>query len=398
MTDHAVLWTRSERLPRKLADITLADGIPLPLRALIPPRHTGNIQRKLQLLHIERLGIELRGRPLIEQDWLSLVHFGHGGIGVLDVFKDDQAAADYYAGPQQQHGLADLPALLRFTHGRATPADMDRVLAVPVAGVSGMQPKLVLDDWIVKVDAPGFPGLLQLEALAYRVHRRAGCEVPEVKLADIDGEQVLISWRFDRRDGARIPMESVYSLMATRSPGQVRHNTDASAEDVLVLLQELTGEPQQEAYRRFVLSLLTGNGDLHLENLAVLGAGEEARLSPLYDPAPMRAYRGRPSYDLLSALPFTGIGGVQPATGSREYAESGETPPDLRARVLKLGDAAGLTRRQTKAVLARCLKATEGYAEAAVAELRKAVPGYAGRAPDIKGFERTLRDIQAVME
>lgn len=398
MTDRAVLWTRTGTAPRKVADITLADGIPPPLQSLIPPRHAGNIQRRLQQLHFERLGIELRGRPLIEQDWLSLIYFGRGGIGTLDVFPDDSAAAAYYAGPQKAHGLADIPSLLRFARSRATPADMERVLAVPVAGVSGMHPKLVLGEWLVKVEARGFPGLLQLEALAYCVHQRAGCEVPETKLADIDGEQVLISWRFDRRDGVSVPLESVYSLLATQSPDRVRHNTDASAEDVLALLQALTDAPQLEAYRRFVLSLLTGNGDLHLENVAVLGAGEEARLSPVYDPAPMRAYRGRPSYDLLSALPFVGIGGVQPAMGSREYAESGETPPDLRVRVLKLGDAAGLTRRQAKSELARCLRATEGYAEAAVAVLRKAVPGYSGRTPDIGGFERTLRAVRAAME
>ena len=85
-------------------------------------------------------------------------------------------------------------------------------------------------------------------------------------------------------------------------------------EDVLGLLRGLTNLPQAEAYRRFVLALLTGNGDMHLQNMSVLGTGEDVAQSPIYDPAPMRAYRGRPSYDLLSALPFSNIGGVQPVT------------------------------------------------------------------------------------
>lgn len=396
--DHAVVWTCASGTPRKLADIRRVDGIPPALASLIPPRHPGNIQRRIQQLHLDHLGIELRGRPLLDQDWISLVHFGRGGIGALDVFADDQAAADYYARPQPQHRIDDLPALLRFARGQAAPADMDRVLAVPVAGVPGMHPKLVRDGWIVKLDTPAYPGLLALEALAYTVHQRAGCAVPETRLIDIDGDQVLLSRRFDRHDGVPVSMTSVYALLAERDPAKVRCNTDARAEDVLSLLQSVQQAPQVDAYRRFVLSLLTGNGDLHLENMAVLGDDFAARLSPVYDPAPMRAYRGRPNYDLLSALPFAGIGGVQPAVGYREYADSGAIPPDLRERVLALGAAAGLGLRQASAELARCLAATEGYAEAAVAVLRAAVQtGYAGRAPDIPGFARTLTEIRAVL-
>lgn len=63
-----------------------------------------------------------------------------------------------------------------------------------------------------------------------------------------------------------------------------------------------------------------------------------------------------------------------------------------------MGDAAGLTRRKAKAELARCLRATEGYAEAEIGVLRKAVPGYSGRTSDIGGFERTLRAVRAALE
>lgn len=397
--DRGVIWTQASGVPEKLADIQISDGIPPPLQALIPPRHTGNLQRRLQQLNFERQGIELRGRPLVEQDWLSLMHFGRGGIGALDVFPDDETASDYYTSTQSPHCLADLPILLRFARSRATPAEIDQVLVAKVAGIAGIQPKLVLSEWIAKVEAPGFPGLLQLEALAYSVHRRAGCAVPDTRIVEVEGEQVLVSRRFDRAAGIPVPMECVYSIMATREPASVKCNTDASAEDVLALLRSLQGRPQPEAYLRFVMSLLTGNGDLHLENVAVVGAGSEAVISPLFDPAPMRAYRGKPSYDLLSALPFGGIGGIQPVSGFRRYAESGATPPDLRARVLMLGDAAGLNKDQAKMELNKCLIATEGYVEEALSVLRSAVPiGYSGRAPDIVGFERTLREVRAVME
>ena len=57
--------------------------------------------------------------------------------------------------------------------------------------------------------------------------------------------------------------------------------------------------------------MLSGNGDLHLENLALLGAAGAAGFSPVYDPAPMRAYR---MHDLLCAVPFGGYG-EEPHTG-----------------------------------------------------------------------------------
>lgn len=393
--DRASLWTSVSGTPRKLADIQACDGIPPRLQALMPPRHSGNIQRRIQQLHFEQNGIELRGRPLAEQDWLALVHFGHAGIGALDVFPSDRVAIDYYANPQQ-HELADLPALLRFVRGRATVADMDQVLAVPVSGVPGMQPKLLLSDWVVKIDASGFTGLLPLEALAYSIHRQAGCTVPETKLIEVEGEQMLMSRRFDRNEGLPVSLESMYSILASRSPDRVECNTDGSMEDVLGLLRGLTNLPQAEAYRRFVLALLTGNGDMHLQNMSVLGTGEDVAQSPIYDPAPMRAYRGRPSYDLLSALPFSNIGGVQPVTGFREYAESGATPHDLKARLIALGASAGLNKDQSLAELEQCLTATEGYIDEAVAVLLDSVTeGYSGRTPDIPGFEATLRDVRA---
>ncbi|HHJ16530.1 MAG TPA: hypothetical protein ENJ80_07510, partial [Gammaproteobacteria bacterium] len=58
-------------------------------------------------------------------------------------------------------------------------------------------------------------------------------------------------------------------------------------------------------YRRVLLALLTGNGDLHLENLALMGGPGEAAFSPVYDPTPMRAYS---MHNMLCAVPFGGYG------------------------------------------------------------------------------------------
>lgn len=401
MSEMAVLWTPSSGVPRKLGDIQLIDCCKPHLRSMIPPRHAGNIQRRIQQLLFEKRGLELRGRPLIEQDWLSLIHFGHNGIGALDVFPTDHAANEYYAKRVSQHSWDDLPSLVRFALNTATISDIQRVMEIPATGIPGVQPKVMLDEWIVKLNSPSFPGLLALESLAYALHRQAGCEVPETQLFEVEGMQVLASRRFDRDAGIAIPLESVYSIMESRDPGRVQCNTDASVEDVFCLLRALRSpeDSQPEAYRRFILAVLTGNGDQHLENISVLGSRADSKLSPLYDPAPMRAYRGRPNYDLLSALPFTGIAGVQPSKGVREFAESGATPPDLRKRVLQLAEDAGLSKEWAEDEVDRLLHIADDYIEDAITVLRDAVPpGYSGRMPDITGFEATLRQVRAALE
>ena len=53
------------------------------------------------------------------------------------------------------------------------------------------------------------------------------------------------------------------------------------------------------------MALLTGNGDLHLENLSIIDRGEGPCFSPVYDPTPMRAYS---IHNMLSVMPFGDYG------------------------------------------------------------------------------------------
>ena len=57
---------------------------------------------------------------------------------------------------------------------------------------------------------------------------------------------------------------------------------------------------KKELYRRYLMAMLTGNGDMHLENISFLGGTRGTTLSPVYDPAPMRAW---PQHDVRSAIP-----------------------------------------------------------------------------------------------
>ena len=50
-----------------------------------------------------------------------------------------------------------------------------------------------------------------------------------------------------------------------------------------------------------LLALMTGSGDPHLENLGLLGGFDRARLAPVFDPAPMRAWR---RHNIQMAIPI----------------------------------------------------------------------------------------------
>jgi len=91
------------------------------------------------------------------------------------------------------------------------------------------------------------------------------------------------------------------------------------------------------------MALLTGNGDLHLDNIALLGGLSDCRLTPIYDPAPMRAW---PRHNLLSAIPFDPSG----------YADHG-------AFFVELGGSFGLTAEKVQQCIQDVFAATSSYAE-----------------------------------
>jgi serine/threonine-protein kinase HipA len=209
---------------------------------------------------------------------------------------------------------------------------------------------------IVKIESPDYPGLLALEALCLDLHRRAGFETPRFWLCEREGLRVLAIERFDR-DGAGLPlpMESFFSVMSTQG---VAGSTSTEMERVgrmLEVLPTLVGLDGRQAgrtvYGRFLLAILTGNGDMHLENLAFLGGPESVRVAPVYDPAPMRAW---PRHDLLSAIPF-------------------EIEGDLRSSLIRLGRAFGLTPRRAEEELARLAALSADYP--ALVEATQAAPG-----------------------
>jgi serine/threonine-protein kinase HipA len=393
--------------------------LPSQLEALLPPRDHTNPQRRILAALLDRR-LNTRGMQLIEQEWHMLMLAGRNGLGHLDVFRSDDHAREWYASGTDPHatglaGSALWSAFRRFVQDTASASEEAAVIESvgPTPGVSGFVPKLlsyaVLEadgSWqggtgssgvpvIVKLECEAYPGLLALEELAYRYHRQAGFAVPRTWLQTVQHQgqaiPLLAIERFDRAAGAPIPLESAFSLLRTGNPRKFVANTDGDMETVARIFEvlECPVVDKVDYFRRFVMALLTGNGDLHTENISIVGGLGSQRLAPVYDPAPMRAYRGRLNHDLLSALPFAGIGGAGMGDEVLDYAASGRTPPDLRARLAAFGSAIGLPRKQVGQQVDDLLDVTTYFAEEAASVLA-AVPDKRPRAPDVAGFLATL--------
>jgi hypothetical protein len=109
---------------------------------------------------------------------------------------------------------------------------------------------------------------------------------------------------------------------------------------------------------RLLLALLTGNGDLHLENLSLIGAAGEAHFSPVYDPTPMRAYS---MHNMVCAVTFG------------EYGEHPDEDDPLQAACIQFTQNIGLRRADLGRCVERLLEVTADYAERV--EALDALPG-----------------------
>jgi serine/threonine-protein kinase HipA len=333
----------------------------------------------------------------METEWQLLVMGGHGGIGHIDVFSDDIAAETWYRSATASHDAVVMTkrsdpqgsGKWRESSGTISPDGRSQLWRMlkrnvldenvefdpqvveetlgPTPSVGGMIPKLLVSiapaksepvfyppgtenkrDVVLKIEPPEYSGLLDLEALCLDIHREAGFEVPAYHRYDDDGLQFLAVERFDRVDGKPIPMESLFSVIAT-GDHQFRETGDILLDEIGGILERLgqvarlekdTGE---QLYRRMLMALLTGNGDLHLDNIALLGGLSDCWLAPVYDPAPMRAW---PRHNLISAIPFD----------PSEYADHG-------AFFVDLGRSFGLPVDKVQQCMHDALDATSSYVE-----------------------------------
>ena len=184
----------------------------------------------------------------------------------------------------------------------ALPGVQDKIsgqmLNVPVRGRSRA--------YILKLNPPEFPHLVEDEYFFFRAAAHTRLRLADVELArDRLGEPGLLVHRFDRiPEGDRLrplAVEDACQVLG-RWPGDKYVISTEDAITGLARCCRAPGVAALELYRLLVFAYLSGNGDLHAKNLAILNDQRgEWRVTPAYD-LPSSAVYG----DRTMALPLGG--------------------------------------------------------------------------------------------
>ncbi|QIB66875.1 type II toxin-antitoxin system HipA family toxin [Kineobactrum salinum] len=186
--------------------------------------------------------------------------------------------------------LVELGRLLQISEriDRDEETDEDlRLIFAPGSSLGGARPKASVIDQYGHLSIAKFPkeaddySIETWEEIALRLAERAGIETPEHQLVQVAGKAVLLSRRFDRVNGWRVPFLSAMSMTGSQ---------DGERGSYPELVDALTAHGVQakadavQLYRRVAFNVLVSNVDDHLRNHGFLWAGQGGWvLSPAYD-------------------------------------------------------------------------------------------------------------------
>jgi serine/threonine-protein kinase HipA len=221
-------------------------------------------------------------------------------LGVSDVsrlgalrFRLDGGEAFLSERGQGVPGALELGRLLQITEridrDEESEEDLQMIFA-PGSSLGGARPKASVIDQHGRLSIAKFPketddySLETWEAVALDLAGRAGVRSAAHDLVVAGGKPVLLSHRFDREGGRRIPFLSALSLMGLRDGQQASY---PELMDELARVGADVDADAAELYRRMVFNVLVSNVDDHLRNHGFLWAGKAGwRLSPVYDVNP----------------------------------------------------------------------------------------------------------------
>ena len=223
-------------------------------------------------------------------------------LGVLDVAR--QGALRFklteegpFLAPKENNDvppLVDLPRLLaasdRVVQDEEDAEDL-RILLAPGSSLGGARPKASVRDQngtlsIAKFSKPDDEyRVVAWEAVALELARRAAIDTEVFRLLQINGRDVLLVQRFDRRGIERIPFLSAMSMLDAID-GETRSYPEIA--DSIRMHGARPREDLRELWRRMVFTILVSNVDDHLRNHGFLYGGRRGwQLSPAYDLNPV---------------------------------------------------------------------------------------------------------------
>ena len=224
-----------------------------------------------------------------------LALMGDNGIGRLGYRLPDAPAVT----PASVVSKADL---LSSGNGPALFQELMRAYLSTGAGISGLQPKIMVPDratipvptLIVKMAAERYPGLSANEFMCLSAARAAGITVAPFDLSE-DGSLLVIE-RFDiAPNGSRLGFEDAASLMGQRVRDTLSDRKYHGSYERIASALKLINLPDAELARFFeqvAFTAMVRNGDGHLKNFGVLYSGNHVvRLSPLFDVVSTAIYK-----------------------------------------------------------------------------------------------------------
>ncbi len=224
-----------------------------------------------------------------------LALMGNNGIGRLGYRLPDAPSPTFSS-------VVNKADLLSSGNGPALFQDLMRAYLSTGAGISGIQPKIMVPDrvtvpvptLIVKMAAERYPGLSANEFMCLSAAREAGIKVAPFDLSE-DGSLLVIE-RFDiAPDGSRLGFEDAASLMGQRVRDTFSDRKYHGSYERIVTALKLINLPDTELARFFeqvAFTAMVRNGDGHLKNFGVLYSGvDDVRLAPMFDVVSTSIYK-----------------------------------------------------------------------------------------------------------
>jgi serine/threonine-protein kinase HipA len=232
-------------------------------------------------------------QPITPMHLLALM--GNNGIGRLGYRLPDAPQA-------QTAAVVNKADLLASGNGPALFQDLMHAYLSTGAGISGIQPKIMVPDritqpvptLIVKMAAVRYPGLSANEFMCLSAARAAGIQVAPFDLSE-DGSLLVIE-RFDLApDGARLGFEDAASLMGQRVRDMLSDRKYHGSYERVASVLKLINLPDADLARFFeqvACMVMVRNGDGHLKNFGVLYSNhDDLRLAPMFDVVSTSIYK-----------------------------------------------------------------------------------------------------------
>jgi serine/threonine-protein kinase HipA len=147
---------------------------------------------------------------------------------------------------------------------------------------------------IIKPTVPGFDGLVEDEHLCQDVARRLGLLAARSSVLTLNETTYIVIERFDRLPpprgsafGRRVHQEDMCQALGLMPGAKYQQDGGPGISDIVALIRRVGSDPDTDVYRFIdanAFNWLIGGTDAQAKNYSLLiGAGDEIRLSPLYD-------------------------------------------------------------------------------------------------------------------